>query len=186
MASLLLPTNKHPRRTTRRWMAIAPHKTHHRLTHSPHCAACATCHLRRAASHLGPGGMIALCARVQWLPTGLPRLRRRPRLPRLRPRPSARESSTPRIGAVRVGVVVLGLEGEQGYIRVNVELGYLATKFERPRVTFLMILPSSPGSTWSGDTIAKLLVVMLWMGPNASAATVQAAMITVRKIVMLL
>ena len=38
-------------------MAIAPHKTHHKLTHSPHCAARATCHLRRAASHLGPGGM---------------------------------------------------------------------------------------------------------------------------------
>ena len=84
MATHLLP-NKHPRRTTRRWMAIAPHKTHHKLTHSPHCAACATCHLRRAASHLGPGGMIALRARVRWLLTGLPRLRRRPRLPRLRP-----------------------------------------------------------------------------------------------------
>ena len=67
MATHLLP-NKHPRRTTRRWMAIAPHKTHHKLTHSPHCAACATCHLRRAASHLGPGGMIALRARVPLLP----------------------------------------------------------------------------------------------------------------------
>lgn len=60
---------------------------------------------------------------------------------------------------------------------------FLLRKLSSPN-TFLMILPNSPGSTWSGDTIAKLLVVMLWMGPNASAATVQAAMITVRKRVM--
>ena len=55
-------------------MAIAPHKTHHGLaaspvTGSPHCAAHATCHLRRAGSHLGPDGLIALRTRVQWLPT---------------------------------------------------------------------------------------------------------------------
>jgi len=67
-------------------MAIAPHKTHHGLAASPvtggspHCAAHATCHLRRAGSHLGPGGLIALRTRVQWLPTGLPHPRRRPRL----------------------------------------------------------------------------------------------------------
>ena len=36
------------------------------VTGSPHCAAHATCHLRRAGSHLGPGGLIALRTCVQW------------------------------------------------------------------------------------------------------------------------
>ena len=57
---------------------------------------------------------------LPWLPTGLPRLRRQPQLPRLR-----RLENHPRlVGAVRSAVVVLGLEGEQGHIGVNVELGH--------------------------------------------------------------